>query len=156
LEPPEFNSYRSSALCKGWTENFGKWKNMHPDPERSPAGSGGHARPYLRVTERYGYKLKLSPAPSHRGTQKGAVRGGFDREAFVRTCEQAFDRQTGYKRDQQESFDYCHAMKNGTVAAIREQARIRVEQEFHNRQEQAQLEKGIRPLNLSDLVRISA
>jgi hypothetical protein len=26
-------------------------------------------------------KLKLSPATNHRGTQKGAVKGGFDREA---------------------------------------------------------------------------
>jgi hypothetical protein len=26
-------------------------------------------------------KLKLSPATNHRGTQKGAVRGGFDQEA---------------------------------------------------------------------------
>jgi hypothetical protein len=32
-------------------------------------------------------------------------------------------------------------MKNGGVAAIREQVRIRVEQEFHSRQEQAQLGK---------------
>ena len=73
--------------------------------------------------------------------QKGAVRGGFDREAFVRACEQGFDQQTGYKREPQESFDYCHAVKNGGVAAIREQARIRVEQEFRGRQEQAQLGK---------------
>jgi hypothetical protein len=83
-------------------------------------------------------KVKLSPATNHRGTQKGAVKGDFGREAFVRTCEQAFDRQTGYKRDQRESFDYCHAMKNGSVAAIREQARIRVEKEFQSWQEQAQ------------------
>jgi hypothetical protein len=72
---------------------------------------------------------------------KGAVRGGFDQQVFVRACEQEFARQTGYKRDQRESFDYCHAMKNGGVAAIREQARIRVEQEFQSRQEQGQLGK---------------
>ena len=59
----------------------------------------------------------------------------------MRAGEQGFDRQTGYKRDHRESFDYCHAMKNGGVAAIREQVRIRVEQEFHSRQEQAQLGK---------------
>lgn len=86
-------------------------------------------------------KLKLSPATNHRGTQKGAVKGGFDREAFVRTTEEAFDRQTGYNRDKQESFDYCNAMKNGSIADIREQARLRVEQEYQRRQEQQQLEK---------------
>jgi hypothetical protein len=59
----------------------------------------------------------------------------------VRTTEQAFDRQTGYKRDQQESFADGHAMKNGSVAAIREQARLRVEQEHQRRQEQQQLEQ---------------
>jgi len=41
--------------------------------------------------------------------------------------KQTFDRQTGYNRDQQESFVYCHAVKNGGVAAIQEQARMRVE-----------------------------
>jgi len=34
----------------------------------------------------------------------------------------AFNWQMGYKRDQQESFAYCHAVKNGSMAAIRKQA----------------------------------
>ena len=38
-------------------------------------------------------KLKLSPATNHRGTQKGAVKGGFDREAFVRVSRGSTGRQ---------------------------------------------------------------
>jgi len=49
----------------------------------------------------------------------------------VLTNKQAFDQQTGYKRDQQENFAYPHAIKNGRIAAIWEQARIRVEQDRH-------------------------
>jgi len=86
-------------------------------------------------------KLKLSPMTNHRGTQKGAIRGGFDREAFVGLCEASFDRQTGYMRDHKESFAYCNVLKNGSVADIWEQASRRVEQEYQREQEQLQLEK---------------
>lgn len=36
---------------------------------------------------------------------------------------------------------YCHTVKNESVAAIWEQARMRVEQELQRRQEQRQVEK---------------
>lgn len=81
-------------------------------------------------------KLKLSPMTNHRGTGKGAVRGGFDREAFVLKCEQAFDRHTGYSREQEERFAYCHALKNGNVEAIRQQARDKVGQEAQRKKQQ--------------------
>lgn len=47
----------------------------------------------------------------------------------------------GYKRAQQESFAYCHTVKNGSVAAIQEQARVRVEQEQQRWQEQHQVQE---------------
>ena len=66
--------------------------------------------------------MKLSPKTNHRGTAKGAVRGGFDRIDFFRKCEAGFDMRMNYRRDIKESFDYLNAMKNGTTAEIRKQA----------------------------------
>lgn len=86
-------------------------------------------------------KVKLSPMTNHRSTGKGAVRGGFDREAFVSACEQAFDRQTGYSREPRESFAYCHALKKGSMEAIRQQARERVALEAQRKQLEKQAEK---------------
>lgn len=142
-------AYIRQALMPAYAANFNKglgaedilyYAKVHHERNQENGKENMHAHVIVSRKDRSN-KLKLSPATNHRGTQKGAVRGGFDREAFVRTSEEAFDRQTGYKRDQQESFVYCHAVKNGGVAAIREQARLRVEQEQQRRQEQLQLEK---------------
>ncbi|WP_299758689.1 DUF5712 family protein [uncultured Pontibacter sp.] len=86
-------------------------------------------------------KVKLSPMTNHRATGKGAVRGGFDREAFVSACEERFDRQTGYQREQQESFAYCHALRKGSVEAIRQQARERVALEAQRKELEKQAER---------------
>jgi hypothetical protein len=64
---------------------------------------------------------KLSPLTNHRNTQKGAVKGGFDRVTFDAECEKRFDARFGYKRGVQESFDYCLAQKKGTVEEKTEQ-----------------------------------
>lgn len=90
-------------------------------------------------------KLKLSPKTNHRGTAKGAVRGGFDRTDFFRKCESSFDRCMGFDREPEESFDYLNAVKNGSPAEIARQVeraeRIRKEKwanlkaELQSRQE---------------------
>lgn len=66
-------------------------------------------------------KYKLSPLTNHRGTTKGAVKGGFDRVAFDKECEQLFDRRFGYVRKVEESFDYCLAQKKGNPEQKAEQ-----------------------------------
>jgi hypothetical protein len=142
--------YIRQALMPAYAANFNKglaaadilyYAKVHHERNQQTGKEDMHA--HIIVSRKdISNKLKLSPATNHRGTQKGAVKGGFDREAFVRTGEEAFDEQTGYKRDKQESFDYCHAMKNGSVADIQEQARLRVEQELRQRQEQRQVEKA--------------
>jgi hypothetical protein len=141
--------YIRQALMPAYAANFNKglgagdilyYAKVHHERNRETGGEDMHA--HIIVSRKdVKNKLKLSPATNHRGTQKGAVRGGFDREAFVRSCEEGFDRQTGYKRAPQESFAYCHAVKNGSVEAIREQAQARVEQEAQRRQEIQQVEK---------------
>lgn len=58
-------------------------------------------------------KIKLSPLTAHRNTQKGHIRGGFDRVAFKQACEEHFDEQFGYARPLEERFAYHNTMKNG-------------------------------------------
>ncbi len=59
--------------------------------------------------------LKLSPLTNHRNTEKGSVRGGFDRMVLIRECERLFDQRYNYQRRVEQSFDYCFAEKKGTV-----------------------------------------
>lgn len=74
-------------------------------------------------------KIKLSPMTNHRGTQKGAVKGGFNREQFVSGIENRFDKSTGYVRDLSESFAYCKSVKSGDLSELLEQVELRVVQE---------------------------
>jgi diadenosine tetraphosphate (Ap4A) HIT family hydrolase len=83
-------------------------------------------------------KKKLSPMTNHRGTEKGAVKGGFNRERFVAGVESRFDQSTGYDRDVQDSFAYYQAMKNGDMETIKEFALLRVQQENKRNQKASQ------------------
>ena len=58
---------------------------------------------------------KLSPLTNHRKTEKGSVRGGFDRIKLDRECERLFDQRYNYKRRVEQSFDYCLAEKKGSA-----------------------------------------
>ena len=49
-------------------------------------------------------KIKLSPLSRHRATKSGAVRGGFDREAFVEKAEKIWDEEMKYERRPSQSF----------------------------------------------------
>ena len=62
-----------------------------------------------------GKRLKISPLTNHKDTTKGAVKGGFDRIMFIRSCEKLFDKLFEYNRKVAESFDYQNAMKHGTA-----------------------------------------
>ena len=58
-------------------------------------------------------RLKLSPLSHHRNTQKGPVKGGFDRERFVQRAEEGFDQLFGYVRGKEETFSHLNEKKNG-------------------------------------------
>lgn len=61
-------------------------------------------------------KKKLSPLTNHKNTQKGTVKGGFDRKNLFQQAEQGFDKLFGYKRELTESFEYYNTMKNGSIS----------------------------------------
>lgn len=60
-------------------------------------------------------KIKISPLTNHKNTQKGTVKGGFDRKNLFQQTEQGFDRLFGYNRQLSETFEYCNTMKNGSM-----------------------------------------
>lgn len=61
----------------------------------------------------------LSPLTNHRGQGKSAEHGHkfgqFNRVEFKTRSEQAFDHQTGYRRELEESFRYQNTMSHGTT-----------------------------------------
>ncbi|MBX0335589.1 clindamycin resistance transfer factor BtgB [Pontibacter sp. HSC-14F20] len=142
-------AYVRQELAPAYAANFNKgleakdilyYGKVHYERDGQAEGEQMHA--HLIVSRKdIANKLKLSPMTNHRATGKGAVRGGFDREAFVQVCEEWFDRHTGYKRGQEESFAYCHALKRGNVEAIRQLARERVALEAQRKQQRQQAEK---------------
>ena len=69
--------------------------------------------------------FKLSPLTAHQQTEKGAVKGGFGRNAFSQATEQTFDRTFQYERGLTESFRFLHGVKYGdeqTKASLRLEA----------------------------------
>jgi hypothetical protein len=78
----------------------------------------------------------LSPLTNHKDTQRGVVRGGFERKQYSERAEQAFDKAFAYERPLTETFHYVHTMKHGTpeqCAALRVQA-IQEQQAAQQRQ----------------------
>jgi hypothetical protein len=74
------------------------------------------------------HKKKISPLTNHKNTEKGTVKGGFNRTEFYKQCESQFDKQFNYKRSREETFEYCNTMVHGTVKE-RVNEVVKVEQE---------------------------
>jgi hypothetical protein len=60
-------------------------------------------------------KIKISPLTNHRSTNKGAIKGGFDRVRLFQGVEKGFDKLFAYQRELAETFSYCNTMKNGSI-----------------------------------------
>ncbi|MCA6068327.1 DUF5712 family protein [Chryseobacterium sp. RG1] len=60
-------------------------------------------------------RMKLSPMTNHKSTTRGQVKGGFDRKNFIQKSEEAFDKKFAFQRNYKQSFEYCNAIKNGTI-----------------------------------------
>lgn len=60
-------------------------------------------------------RLKLSPKTNHRNTQKGPIKGGFNRDEFKMQCEKIFDEMFGYLRPLEESYQFYKIQVNGNV-----------------------------------------
>ncbi|WP_210522115.1 DUF5712 family protein [Hymenobacter terricola] len=101
------------------TENLARYT------ERKKSGELDRKNPY-----------HLSPLTNHKDTQRGVVKGGFERKQYSERTEQAFDRAFAYERPLTETFHYAHTMRHGTpeqCAALRVQA-IQEQQAAQQRQ----------------------
>ena len=101
------------------TENLARYA------ERKKSGELDRKNPY-----------HLSPLTNHKDTQRGVVKGGFERKQYSERAEQAFDRAFAYGRPLTETFRYAHTMQHGTpeqCAALRVQA-IQEQQAAQQRQ----------------------
>ena len=81
-------------------------------------------------------KIKLSPQTNHRGTRKGAIKGGFDRTEFFKNSEKTFDKDFNHSRDFKESFDFQNTMKNGKMEEVKQLPER--EKEFNQERERFQ------------------
>lgn len=125
----------ASGFGKGLTaDNILYFGKVHY--ERGRKGQEDQLHVHLIVSRKdKANKKKLSPMTNHRGTSKGAVRGGFNREAFVSGVENRFDKSTGYTRDVSESFAYCKSLKSGDLSEVLKQVELRVQSENKTSQE---------------------
>ena len=76
-------------------------------------------------------KIQLSPVTNHKGTTSGAVKGGFERTAYYRTAEEVFDKMFGYKRQQEETFDFYLAQKEERKAEEKRQSMLNEYEDEH-------------------------
>ena len=102
-------------------------------------------------------KVKISPLTNHKNTQKGTVKGGFDRKNLFQQTEQGFDRLFGYNRQLSETFEYCNTLKNGSITdKLRMQERELKTPEIsfagEKKKEKEYLQMGIRTDNQVDMI----
>lgn len=139
----KLKAYMRREAMSQYAEGFGKgltaddilyFGKIHY--ERGSKGQENQLHIHLIVSRKdMANKKKLSPMTNHRGTEKGAVKGGFNREAFVSGIENRFDKSTGYARDISETFAYCQGVKSGDLNELLQQVELRVVQEKKAAQE---------------------
>lgn len=96
------------------------------------------------------HPLKLSPATNHRATEKGAVKGGFDRSNFIRASERQFDNQFSYERKQTETFDYSRTQQHGTQAERVAEKLALIRSESHRQEQQQQAQRQAAALRATE------
>ena len=100
----------------------------------------------------WGRVFKLSPMTTHKNTEAGPVKGGFDRNAFVRKCEKVFDKLFNYERKVAETFEYQNTMKHGTPEEKAEQNKLLVKEQSKDMEMEEAIKAGInrRRMNLQN------
>ena len=108
---PEYAKNFNKELSADDIKFYGK---IHFNRDRSDNKLNMHC--HLIVSRKdQSNKKKLSPLTNHRSTNKGVIKGGFDRTNLFQQAETGFDRLFNYDRKLTESFEYCNTMKNGSI-----------------------------------------
>lgn len=143
-----FKKYINEGVMERYADNFGKdlkgkdlmyYGKIH-HTRGTKTGEQMHA--HIIVSRKdLNNKIKLSPQTNHRGTKKGAVRGGFDRTEFYSKSEKTFDMGFNHSRDFKESFEFQNTMKNGSMESVKQLLERKQEFEKEREQEQTQEQK---------------
>lgn len=108
---PEYAKNFNKGLSASDIKFYGK---IHFDRSRSDNELNMHC--HLVVSRKdQSNKKKLSPLTNHKNTEKGIIKGGFDRVSLFQQAEQGFDKLFGYNRQLTESFEYYNTMKNDSI-----------------------------------------
>ncbi|WP_221405671.1 DUF5712 family protein [Dysgonomonas massiliensis] len=119
---PEYAKNFNKGLSAEDIKFYGK---IHFDRDRSENDDNNMHCHIIVSRKDQANKIKLSPLTNHRNTQKGVIKGGFDRTNLFQQAEKGFDKLFNYARQLYESFEYYNTMKNGTIAdQIRMQERV--------------------------------
>ncbi|BES62695.1 DUF5712 family protein [Dysgonomonas capnocytophagoides] len=108
---PEYAKNFNKGLS---VENIKFYGKIHFDRDRSNNEQNMHCHIIVSRKDQAN-KIKLSPLTNHRNTEKGIVKGGFDRTNLFQQVEQGFDRLFNYDRKLIETFEYCNTMKNESI-----------------------------------------
>ena len=118
LGPEDVKWYGKVEYNRGykWTDDAVK-QGLHQRGELK-AGPQLHVQIIVSRKDMANQRL-LSPLTNHRGQGKSQAHGHhfgqFNRVEFKTRSEQAFDQQTGYRRELEESFRYQNTMSHGTI-----------------------------------------
>lgn len=108
---PEYAKNFNKGLSESDIKFYGK---IHFDRRRSDNELNMHC--HLVVSRKdQSNKKKLSPLTNHKNTEKGIIKGGFDRVSLFQQLEQGFDKLFGYNRQLTESIEYYNTMKNDSI-----------------------------------------
>ncbi|KAA6323105.1 hypothetical protein EZS27_027420 [termite gut metagenome] len=108
---PEYAKNFNKELSAEDIKFYGK---IHFDRSRSDNELNMHCHLIVSRKDQAG-KKKLSPLTNHKNTNKGTVKGGFDRTKLFQQAEKGFDNLFKHDRQLTESFEYYNTMKNGSI-----------------------------------------
>lgn len=144
---PEYAKNFNKGLSAEDIKFYGK---IHFDRDRSNNKLNMHC--HLIVSRKdQSNKIKLSPLTNHRNSNKGAIKGGFDRTNLFKQVEQGFDKLFGYNRPLSESFEYYNTMKNGTIADQLQMQEQIIKQKSIETPHIESKEENIQSINLPEL-----
>lgn len=109
---PEYAKNFNKGLSENDIKFYGK---IHFNRDRSENNENSMHCHIIVSRKDQANKIKLSPLTNHRNTNKGAIKGGFDRTNLFQQVEQRFDTLFNYNRALDESFEYYNTMKNGSI-----------------------------------------
>jgi hypothetical protein len=150
---PEYAKNFNKGLL---TEDIKFYGKIHFNRDRSENKLNMHCHLIVSRKDQTN-KKKLSPLTNHKNTQKGTVKGGFDRKNLFQQTEQGFDRLFGYNRQLSETFEYCNTMKNGSITdklRMQERELNTPEQDFagEKKKEKEDLQMGRYADNQADMI----